>query len=929
MMWASRWCLLPVLWAALVWPTAACSAQAIDLSRWQYGESVTQYLQLLRDEGATEQLSSAMQSPEWENINVSVLQEGYREGAFWLRGQLRNDSPVPVTRWLAMGSARLQDVQLHLSEPLTAGVPGAGLRWQPPQVAGTKYASAQREVQGRTALFALTLAPGEQRAMVLRVAGSSVIELGVALWDPAVFREEEGRELAFQAFVIGIALVLVTYALIQGVEWRDRGSVLMAVWICSALLFILSFQGYLYLYLLPRGGMWLVRVPITLGCLTTLLHLRMSYLLVSLDQLPRWERRWKRIYDVMSAALIVVTIWIAAGDFRATAPVANAIAATCYLMWAASMLHGWRHGLDNARLLAISFGLAWSAMWLKMLELNGLIAHGILPDWQFSTLFQLGLLGVASTMVVGRALQLHHKFEQMQWSVLSLRMREQFKLEQAVNHRTSELRAALEVADHARHSKNGFFTSISHDLRTPLTSILGFADMLQAAGGEQGRYGRIIVRSARHMLSMINDLIDYAHGDRMDLSQPRPLYVHGLLQTIGQEGAALARRQHNAFSLDVSPALPPVLRIDAPRLRRLLGNLLDNAAKYTREGSIRLEVGWQAAAVRSGTGVMEMRVSDTGSGIPLHYQASVFEPFERAGADRSQPGLGMGLALVRQWIQQMDGQIALQSQPGQGTVLTLQLPVALADEQDIARDDCREDSNTHPLIDGTGRRLLVVEDSPDIADLLVEQLEMLAFEVELYADGESAVARIMQTDKPAPALVLTDYLLPAAKGGEVLRATRQHLPGVPVLLLSATLRPPTDRPDDLAFDACLLKPVNFMELQETLARLLGLPLPQLGAALAGTVAAVGTVTAVAATSETTGDTAGQDPLPPQESLQQARVLIDSGAVSDLLDWGDALLQQHPQCAGFQSRVGQLLREGDLFAVEALVNTALEAVRAGE
>lgn len=904
-----RWWLLPLLWAVLAWPTAACSAQAIDLARVQHGIFITQKLQLLRDEGGTLQLSSALQSMRWEDIDVAALQKGYSEDVFWLRGQLRNDSPVPVTRWLAMGSARLQDVRLQLSEPLATVTPGAGVRWQPPQHAGTLYSLTQREVHGRTALFALTLAPGEQRTVVLRVAGSSLIELGVTLWEPAAFREEEGRELAIQAFVIGIALVLVTYALIQGAMWRDRGFVLMGVWILAALVFVLSFQGYLYLYLLSGGGTWLVCAPATLGCLTTVFHLRMSYALVSLEQLLRWERRWKWIYDAMSAVLIVVTAWTAVGDYRDSAPVANASAGICYLVWVISMLHGWYHGLDNARLLTVSFGLAWAGLWLKMLELNGLVKHSILPDWHFATLFQLGLLCVAATVVAGRALQLHRKYEQMQWSMLYMRVHEQLKLEQAVSHRTSELRAALEAADRANQSKNGFFTGISHDLRTPLTSILGFADVLQAAGGEPGRYGRIIVRSARHMLSMINDLIDYARGDRMDLPQPKPLYAHGLLHNIGQEGAALARRQQNDFCLNVSPALPPVLKIDAPRLRRILGNLLDNAAKYTREGSIRLEVDWQATALTSGLGIMEMRVSDTGSGIPLHYQACVFEPFERAGADRSQPGIGMGLALVRQWIQQMGGQIVLRSQPGQGTTLTLQLPATLASERDIARDDCREGNGAHALIDGAGCLLLVVEDSPDIADLLVEQLEMLGFEVDLHADGETAMARMAQAGAPIPALVLTDYLLPAADGGDVLRATRQHLPGVPVLLLSATARPESNRADHMAFDASLLKPVNFMELQETLARLLELP------PLAPTA-----VAPVAA---------GRSMMPPQESLQHARELIDSGAVSDLLDWCEELLPQHPQCKDFQARASQLLQSGDLSGLAALCDPTLDPQNGSE
>ncbi|WP_252717029.1 hybrid sensor histidine kinase/response regulator [Herbaspirillum sp. B65] len=865
-------------------------AWSIDLARIAQSMSVTQQLQLLRDPDGKHLLSSAMDSTQWSAITAPQLQQGYSTGAFWLRGQLRNDSTAPVTRWLGLGSARLQDVRLYLP---TAQQAQTGWRDVTPQYAGTLYPLASRQVRSRAALFPITLAAGEERMVILRVAGDSALDLAVALWEPSAFRQEEGRELAIQAFVLGVALLLVAYALIQGMAWRDRGFVLMAAWVLTALAYIGAFQGYLHLYLVPGGEAWIVRAPAALGCLMTLLYVRMSYVLVGLEQL----RGWKRIYALMNGVLLAISCWTALGDYRSTAPLANASASLAYLIWLASMLHGWRRGLPNARMLVLSFALAWLGISFKLLELNGLVDRSLLPDWHFATLFQMGLLCMTTLMVIGRALELHRKHDQMQWAMLYLRVREQLKLEQAVTARTRELREALEAADQANRAKTGFLTRISHDLRTPLTSILGFADMLQTGGDERARYGRIIVRSARNMLAMVNDLIDYARGDRLDLPQPVPLYVHALLHEIGQEAAILAQRQHNGFGLQVAPELPPVLKLDARRVRRILGNLLDNAAKYTRDGSITLQVQWHAASAQSGMGVIEMRVADTGCGIPLHFQTRVFEPFERAHADRTQPGIGMGLAIVRQWIQQMGGQIALSSQPGVGTTMTLRLPAAIGSEHEIARHDAPEDSCTRPLIDGTGRLILVVEDNADIAQLLGDQLSSVGFAVELLADGESAIARMTQANQPEIALVLTDYLLPGVHGDVVLQAARRHLPQVPVLLLSATLQPERVNGDEEQFDACLLKPVNFLELQETLGRLLDLGKIDAGGASEGLPMPLA--------------------RPPEASLEQALAFIEYGAVSDLLDWCDALLQEHPHCAGFETMARQLVMMGDLSGLESL------------
>jgi signal transduction histidine kinase/DNA-binding NarL/FixJ family response regulator len=871
---------------------ASLPPQAIDLTQVASRAVVTSGLQILRTADGSLPLATVLESTQWESVHQPMLQEGYSTGAFWLRGELRNPGPRYLTRWLTLDSARLQDVRLYLPARRESAASPSLL----PQQAGTLHSLAGKEVLSRTALFPLTLAPGEQRAFILRVAGDSTIDLKVMLWEPAAFRQEEGRELAFQSFVLGISLLLLAYTLVQGIAWRDRGFGWMAAWILAGLLYIWAFQGYLYLYLFPAGAPWLVRAPATLGCLATLLYVRMSYVLAGLERL----RGWKTVYTGMVVLLMMIPGWTALGDYRLTAPLANASAALAYLVWLASMLHAWWRGLAHARLLTLSFALTWLGMSLKLLELNGLVERSLLPDWHFAALFQLGLLCMSTMVVISRAIELHRKHEQMQWSMLYQRVREQLKLEQAVAARTRELREALEAADQANRAKTGFLTRISHDLRTPLTSILGFADMLQTGGDERARHGRIIVRSARHMLAMVNDLIDYARGDRPDLPQPAAVYAHALLQEIGQEAALLAQRQHNAFRLQVAPSLPPVLTLDARRVRRILGNLLDNAAKYTRDGQISLQVYWHPASAQSGMGVMEMQVRDTGCGIPLHFQTRVFEPFERAHADRSQPGIGMGLAIVRQWIQQMGGQVALESAPGQGTTMTLRLPAAIGSEHDIARHDALEDASGHLVIDGEGRLVLVVEDHVDIAQLLGDQLGSVGFAVELYADGESAIARIAAQDAPEVALVLTDYQLPGLHGDAVLQAARRHLPQVPVLLLSATLQPERDEEDGEHFDACLLKPVNFLELQETISRLLDLQKQP----------------------DSEPEQAAAPPLqrPPQAELQQALSLIEMGAVSDLLDWCEAL-QQYPDCRNFEATARQLLMTGDLSGLEALCRQA--------
>jgi len=161
------------------------------------------------------------------------------------------------------------------------------------------------------------------------------------------------------------------------------------------------------------------------------------------------------------------------------------------------MLHAWRRKLNNARLFILSFVVVWLVMLGKLLEINGILQQRWLADWQLSWLFQLCIWPMMSLIVIGRSLEMYRKHRQMQQTLLQTQALEQIRLEQAVAERTQELREALISADEANHAKTDFLARISHDLRTPLTSILGFADMVQAGSGENAGRGRIISRQCQ------------------------------------------------------------------------------------------------------------------------------------------------------------------------------------------------------------------------------------------------------------------------------------------------------------------------------------------------------------------------------------------------------------------------------------------------
>ena len=228
-------------------------------------------------------------------------------------------------------------------------------------------------------------------------------------------------------------------------------------------------------------------------------------------------------------------------------------------------------------------------------------------------------------------------------------------------------------AEEANRSKSEFLAVVSHELRTPLNGILGFAELLEmeAQSADQTEYARTIHESGKHLLSVVNDLLDLSkiEAGRMEL-----VPVRFALRPLIDEIAALHRGDAQGkglrFDLFLGENLPPELCTDPTRLRQILNNLLNNAIKFT-------SAGWVSLSVDAAGQQLLFKVADSGCGIDPAYQPLVFEKFRQVErfATRSHGGTGLGLALAREFAQMMGGEIRLESEVGRGAIFTLALPV--------------------------------------------------------------------------------------------------------------------------------------------------------------------------------------------------------------------------------------------------------------
>jgi PAS domain S-box-containing protein len=388
-------------------------------------------------------------------------------------------------------------------------------------------------------------------------------------------------------------------------------------------------------------------------------------------------------------------------------------------------------------------------------------------------------------------------------------------LEHLVAERTRELQAARDAAEQASRAKSEFLSSMSHELRTPLNAILGFTQLLELdrdLGARSRGHLREVMRAGRHLLRLINEVLDLAQVEsgRLVLS-PEALSLAELVEEAVALTAPLAEPRHVRLAPAVAPAL--VVRADRLRLKQVLLNLLGNAVKYNREGG-EVRVSAQPLAGER----LRLVVEDDGPGIPLDRRGQLFQPFSRLGAELgSVEGTGIGLALSRKLVELMGGRIGVDGAPGGGAAFWLELPTATLSVAPPVHDEAAVSAfGLAPA------RVLYIEDNP--ANLaLVEQIVArhpgLVLASASDGPGGLAVARAQP-----PALVLLDIHLPGMDGYEVLARLRADpaTRGVPVVALTAQAMPnDARRAIEAGFDEYLSKPIDLPVFDTMLRRFLG------------------------------------------------------------------------------------------------------------
>ncbi len=806
-----RW-LVGVVFLSLWSCCCLAQGQTLDLGVKINKINLVDQLAVLDDPAASLTLAEVLAHTGWLQAQPWLLNKGSTDAALWMRLRVVNHSRDEVTRWLVLGNPRLEHVTYF-----RLNATGAMVR--APLLAGVAHRRVDPVVHGNEAIFSVILAPGEEALLVLRAQGRTVLIMAPELWDPLAYREYEGRlnmvQLVPLAGVATVAIFLLVISLVR----RDQLTFFLAVWLLLGAAYDFAFQGHLRRYLMPGGGDFMARLPHLLALLANLAMLIFIYFFRE----KYIHRFWCLVYLATMLVFAGFSLSTAFGELRWSIGWSMLLLTCTFVIWPLSVIPAWRtqsssvRAFTSAIMLTCAFGFLRTAIFMGGSSWSGLSA-------MFATeIYRLSLVSALLLGVVRQSVEQSNALQSTQAALLAAGRQEQLRLEMAVHLRSQVLQQAAADADKASRTKNELLTRVGHDLRAPLTAIMGYAQIISGLPSGSAIHARSIERSSKQLMVLINGLIDYARGGiQPDALRLQSIYSNDFLQNIVAHAARLAHKNNNTFDFQVSGHLPPVIEVDAKRLRQVLKNLLTNAANFTFQGHIELQV----EIVEQGEGRTEtplkvvFTVRDTGPGIPEEKLSSIFHPFQRLSMSETPDGMGLGLAVVHRWVRRMGGGVSVSSIVGQGTAMQVVLPISVGREDSIGVRHLSFKEISLPVLLGSGQTVWVIDDSSDIRDMLCIDLVNQGFSVVSLADGMDVMNLMADDEIKKPDLILTDLNMPQSNGWAVLKAARTRWPEVPVVLMTATVECVTGK--EYEFSAVMPKPISLAALRRNIGLLLGL-----------------------------------------------------------------------------------------------------------
>jgi len=888
---------LALAWSALLllFPVVVFGMPVLDLSQVDSDQNLTSEMEVLAGEEAiAANFKTALGASQWQTAESApeLLISPRQKSVIWLRTQIENSSSLSIQRWLEISPWKMEYVDIWMLDS------ESGKLVQHVE-AGFNQVRDRADLPSHRMVVPISQLPGEVSTLLMRIESDTRPALSINSWDPVMFTRGEAERYQLHGFLLAVTLTLAAVLLFQ----LNLRYTLVCMWMVAQFIAEAEKEAYISLILFDQLSAYAGPLRFSSAIVTISLFMLMSVFLLRIHRL----HFWRRVSVIMIVLAIVYTALACFLEANLVRAIGLGVYVFCLLLWPFMIPAALAQSNDWQKTMLLLLGSVWG-LYLYYAASYGLNLNYKAEMSGFRVLVEcVVVLG----LVLLYTLQKRSYERSLEYQLREAERGKREGLEQAVAERTQALNRALEAANRADEAKTKFLSRVTHDLKSPLTSIMGFAQLLNREHDTVAQKSRIIHSSAKHMLNLINRLIDYARDVTTLEVKNADLYFHAFIDDVAYEAKVMASRQRNRFVLEVEPQVPRVIRCDETLLREILLNLLDNAAKYTAGGDICLRIGITVSTENHRHPLeLSCEIEDSGCGIDPGVQGQLYDPFFRASKESE--GVGLGLAIVKELVDRLDGQLHLDSALGKGSCFRFTVPIQCGEESfDLAL--LKVPNQMLPQFDARGRVAWVVDDAKPLRDLLGSELSELGFEVRLFPDAEETISAL-RDEIVLPDIILTDYYLPAADGDQILTAARSRKHDLPVFLLSASsyLQSNSSVRDGLPYTALFGKPIDLIRLRQEIAKACGLHI------ISNSLQCDQTCRGEHGLEKpvTEGD---MSLLLDSSSIRQLHQWIEWGAVTDIIEWCEQLRVQQPAFARAAQKLSYLAERGDFREIEALIS----------